>query len=116
MIEVSSREEIRRAIASNRVVVIEYYDRDSREGREFSKAVKYLEKHIDPSIIVLRVSAKDHPELLDGIKALPTIRMYLNGKLVFEQQGGFGNTELDLMVLRRSMRSVLRSFNIAFKI
>ncbi len=116
MIEVRSREEIDRAIASNRVVIIEYYDKESRIGREFSRAVKYLEKHIDPSILILRVSAREHPELLDGVKELPLLRVYLDGKLVFEQQGGFGKTDLDLMVLRRSIRSVLRSFNVAFKI
>ena len=116
MYEVTSIEEIKRAINSNRVVIIEYYDPDSKESREFSKAVKAMERTLDPSILLLRVSIKRFPYLMDGIKEIPCIRVYLDGRLVFEQQGGFGKRDLDLMVLRRSIRSTLRGLNASFRI
>jgi len=116
MYEVSSIDEIKRAISSNRVVIIEYYDPDSRESREFSKAVKAMEHTLDPSILLLRVSIKKFPSLIDGIKEIPCIRVYLDGRLVFEQRGSFGNRDLDLIVLRRSIRSTLRNLNATFKI
>ncbi len=116
MYEVNSIDEIKRAINSNRVVIIEYYDPDNKDSREFSMAVKAMERTLDPSILLLRVSVKKFPNLMDGIKVLPCIRVYLDGRLVFEQQGGFGKKDLDLMVLRRSIRSTLRSLNAVFKI
>ena len=71
MYEVSSIDEIKRAISSNRIVIIEYYDPDSRESREFSKAVKAMEHTLDPSILLLRVSIKKFPSLMDGIREIP---------------------------------------------
>ncbi len=116
MIEVSNVEELRRAMSTYKVVIIEYYDPDDRVSREFSKAVKMLQKHLDPNGIILRVSLKEHPELASDVKTIPCLRVYLSGRLVFEQQGGFGNRDLDLMVLRRSIRHTLRGLNAAFKI
>ncbi len=116
MYEVTSLDEIRRALKSNKIVIIEFYDPEDRCSREFSKAVRAMEQTLDPSILLLRVSAKEHPELLNGIKEIPCIRVYLDGRLVFEQQGGFGRRDLDLFVIRRSIRSTLRSLNVYAKI
>ncbi|WFO76121.1 thioredoxin [Desulfurococcaceae archaeon MEX13E-LK6-19] len=116
MIEIRDVVELKRALNFYKVVIIEYYDPDDEVSREFSKAVKMLQKHLDPDGIILRVSTKEHPELASDVKTIPCLRVYLNGKLVFEQQGGFGNRELDLTVLRRSIRHTLRSLNVAFRI
>lgn len=116
MYEVSSIDEIKRAINSNRVVIIEFYDPDNKESREFSKTIKAMEQTLDPSILLLRVSIKKFPNLMNSIRELPCIRVYLDGKLVFEQQGSFGKKDLDLMVLRRSIRSTLKSLNVVFRI
>ncbi len=116
MIEVESKTDIERAILSNKVVIIEYYKENDSRNKEFSRAVKYLERHVDPSILVLRVCIDKNPELSKDIKDTPALRVYLDGKLVFEQYGSFGKSDLDLYVLRRSIRHVLRSFNISLKV
>ncbi len=116
MYEVSSIDEIKRAISSNRVVIVEYYDPDSKVSKDFSKTIKAMERTLDQSILLLRVSIKKFPSLMDSIKEIPCIRVYLDGRLVFEQQGCFGKRDLDLMVLRRSIRNTLRSLNVSFKI
>lgn len=116
MIEITSVEELRRAMESYKVVIVEYYDPDDKVSREFSKAVKMLQRYLDPEGIILRVSVKKSPELVKDVKTVPCLRVYLFGKLVFEQQGGFGKRDLDLLVLRRSIRHTLRGLNVSFKI
>lgn len=116
MVEVKDMEELKRALNFYKVVIVEYYDPDDEVSREFSKAVKMLQEHLDPEGIILRISKKDHPELASDVKTIPCLRVYLYGRLVFEQQGGFGNRELDLTVLRRSIRHTLRGLNVAFRI
>ena len=114
--EISSREEFVRALKANDVVMIEYYDPESRESELFNDVVKELSKHIDPRILVLRVNTRENPELVSDISKIPCLRVYYRGKLVFEQQGFFGNLELDVYVLRRSIRSVFKGLNIAFRV
>ncbi len=116
MIEISDPSEIKRAMNFYRVVIIEYYDPEDRVSQEFSRAVKMLQEHLDPSGIILRVSTRDHPELASDVKTIPCLRVYLDGRLVFEQQGGFGKRDLDLTVLRRSIRHTLRGLNVSFRI
>lgn len=116
MPEIRDPSDIKRAMNFYRVVIIEYYDPEDKVSREFSQAVKMLQKTIGPDGIILRVSTRDHPELAGDVKTVPCLRVFLNGKLVFEQQGGFGDRHLDLTVLRRSIRSTLRGLNIAFRI
>ena len=116
MIEVASWDEIRRAVNYNKVVIVEYYDPDDKVSKELSMALKKINEVADPSILFLRVSIKRNPELVKDLRNIPCIRVYVNGRIVFEQQGGFGRRDLDLLVLRRSIRRVLRSFNITYKI
>lgn len=116
MLSISTREEFIRAIKYNNVVLIGYYDLDSEEGRFFSKVFSELYKHVDSRILVLRVDTSSGGELVDELLYKPCIRMYYMGKLVFEQHGFFGNLELDLFVLRRSIRSILREYNVYYKV
>ncbi len=116
MIEINTRDDFIRAIKTNQVVIVEYFDPDNEESKKFYPTMKDVEKHVDPSILVLRINVKKTPELSNGIHTLPCIRVFLDGKVVFEQQGVFGRRELDLMVLRRGIRSVLRNRNVLLKI
>lgn len=116
ILEISTREELVRAIKANNVVVVEYYKPDSIESKKFGRVVKQLTRYADPRILFLRVNIDKNPQLGDGIDEIPCIRVYYKGKIIFEQKGSFGKEDLDLLVLRRSIRSVFHGFNIAFKI
>lgn len=116
MLDISSREEFVRAIRSNSVVLIGYYDSESEMGKFFGRVYKELTKHVDPQILVLRVDTNRAVELSCDLKSSPCIRVYYMGKLVFEQRGFFGDLDLDLYVLRRSIRSVLRSYNLTYRV
>ncbi|ABN70358.1 hypothetical protein Smar_1266 [Staphylothermus marinus F1] len=116
LIEINSREELFRAIKSNDVVIIEYYNLDSHESKKFSRVVKLLSRYADPRILFLRINVGKNPDLSEGVNEIPCIRVYYKGKIIFEQKGSFGKEDLDLFVLRRSIRSVFHGFNIAFKI
>ncbi len=116
MLEISNREELIRALKANEVVLIGYYDPDSREGMMFHYIYRELQKHADPRILVLRVNTRKNPEFVKELPTVPCIRVYYKGRLVFEQQGFFGKLDLDVYVLRRSIRSVFHGLNISFRI
>ncbi|ADI32286.1 thioredoxin family protein [Staphylothermus hellenicus] len=116
LVEISSKEEFFRAVKSNDVVIIEYYNQNSVESKKFSRVVKQLSRYADPRILFLRINIGKNPDLGEGVNEIPCIRVYYKGKMIFEQKGSFGREDLDLFVLRRSIRSVFYGFNIAFKI
>lgn len=116
MLEINSREDLVRALRANEIVLIGYYDPDTREGMLFHDIYKELSKHADPRILVLRVNTRKNPEFMEELPTIPCIRVYYRGKVIFEQQGFFGKRDLDVYVLRRSIRSVFHGLNLAFKI
>ncbi len=116
VVEINNREDFIRALKANNIVVIEYYDPDDTESTRFDRVVKKLTKHADPRILFLKINISKNPELGDGVNKLPCLRVYYRGRIIFEQKGSFGKEDLDLYVLRRSIRSVFHGFNISFKI
>jgi len=116
MFEVSSREELIRALNANDIVVIGYYDPDSPSGRFFIEMFNKLEKYVDPVILMLGINTRRNPELATDISSNPCIRVYYKGRVVFEQLDFFGKTDLDIYVLRRSIRTVLFNLNVKVKI
>lgn len=116
MLEITSREELVRAIRANDVVLISYFSSDSEKNELFKNIMKELSKHLDPRILVLKVDAEKNPDLTSDVSELPCLRVYYRGRIIFEQVGFFGKPDLDVYVLRRSIRSVFHSMNIAFKV
>jgi len=116
MLEVRSYEEFVRALEANEVVMIGYYDPESRDAALFYSVYKKLSEHADPRILVIIINTRRSPELSRDLSTTPCIRVYYHGKVVFEQQGLFGDMELDVYVLRRSIRTVLRELSIPFRI
>jgi len=116
LIDISSREELVRALKANEVVFIEYYD-SSSENKDLSYYImRELTKYIDPRILVLRIDVYKYPDLGGDVSHTPCLRVFYRGKMVFEQQGFFGDIELDMYVLRRSIRSVFHGLNIGFRV
>lgn len=115
-INITRREELTRAISSNDVVIVGYNDRNIRGAKDFDRILYELSKKVDPSVLILKVDVSQAPDLGEDVPELPYVRVYLKGKIVFEQHGWFGKPDLDLYVLRRSIRSVLRNLNVTLKI
>jgi thioredoxin 1 len=116
MLKISTREEFVRALKANELVMIGYYDSGSKDSSIFRDIYRELVKHTDPRILPLIIDTKETPELANDLSTIPCIRLYYRGRLIFEQQGVFGDRELDVLVLRRSIRSVFHSLNLSFKI
>ncbi|MEM0380387.1 MAG: thioredoxin [Desulfurococcaceae archaeon] len=116
MLSISSREEFIRAIKANDIVIIGYFDLDSEEGKFFNKVFTELSKYVDSRILVLHVDTSNYNELVSDLQHKRCIRVFIGGKLVFEQYDLFGDLDLDIFVLRRSIRSVLRENNVNYRI
>lgn len=115
MYELKSKEEFVRALRGNDVVLIEYYDPSSKECQIMHESMKEFSKYADKEILFCRVNVKEHPEI-NSIIETPTLRVYYKGELVFEQIGVLSTVELNLRVVRRSIREVFRRRNINVKV
>jgi hypothetical protein len=117
--EVKSSEELYRILKSYELVVIQYLNPDKdKESRElyhaFRKLSTILSRNRDAIAAIIRTDK--YPELARGINREPLLRVYHRGRIVFEQYGGFGERELDLYVLRRSIRDTLYKLNLRYRI
>ncbi|MGC9181775.1 thioredoxin family protein [Thermogladius sp.] len=115
-VELTTREELERALSIEEPVIVEYYDPDVEESRFFSEVIKELGKVADPRLLFCRVNVKQHEELADGIGSVPAVRVFYKKSVIFEQKGCFGDLRLDLMVLRRGIRAVFEKVNLRFRI
>ncbi len=119
MYEVSSVSELKRILRAYDIVMIGYIDPEvsGKMEKEFWRAMKELFRkiHISNNIFTAWINARNI-ELANDVKTVPMFRVYYRGQIIFEQYGGFGDRELDLYVLRRSIRSVFEKLGITYKI
>ncbi|WP_440059858.1 thioredoxin family protein [Thermogladius sp. 4427co] len=115
-IELTSREELDRALSNDEPVIIEYYDPNNSLSNFFSEVVKELSKRADSRLLFCKINIKSHPELAEGVEKAPVLRVFYKREIIFEQKGCFRNFELDLMVLRRGIRSVFEKINLRFRV
>jgi len=115
MYELKSREDFIRAIRGNEVVLVEYYKPEDKDCEIMYESMKEFSKYADKNILFCRVNIKDHPELGD-VDSAPAVRVYYRGELIFEQLGVLSNADLNLKILRRSIREVLSKRNIYVRV
>ncbi|MGC8982483.1 MAG: thioredoxin family protein [Desulfurococcaceae archaeon] len=115
MYEVKSREELTRALKGNELVLIEYYEPGNKDCDIMGESIKEFAKHAGQVMLFCRVNVREHPEVAD-VDVVPTIRLYYRGELVFEQIGSLSTVDLNLKVIRRSIREVLNARNIRARI
>ncbi len=117
MIVVSSKDELERIVKRNSIVVVEYYASWIPESRYFTSVMEELEKHASPDVRIVRVDL-EKVELDEELKDIvpPYVRVYVNGEVVFEQEGCFMDVSKDVLVLRRGIRDVLRKLGYRFKV
>ncbi|MEM0002124.1 MAG: thioredoxin family protein [Desulfurococcaceae archaeon] len=115
MYELKSKEELLRAVRGNDIVLIEYYEPGNRDCQVMYESMKEFSRYADRSIFFCRVNVREHPEIAD-VNDVPAIRVYYKGELIFEQMGVLSTVELNLKVIRRSIREVFNKRNIHVKI
>lgn len=115
MYEIRSKEEFMRAIGGNEVVLVEFYDPDNDDCLIMYESMKEFSKQADRNILFCRVNVKEHPDIAK-VDSTPTIHVYYRGELIFEQIGALSDVELNLKVVRRSIREVFRTQNINIKV
>ncbi len=117
--EIRDRNEFTRILKAYRLVLLQYLDpsRD-KESRELYYAFRKLSEIVSGNrdVIAAIIRIDKYPELASDISKTPLLRVYYDGKVIFEQYGGFSERELDLYVIRRGIRSVLYKMNLNYRI
>ncbi len=117
--EIRSNEELYRILNSYSLVLIQYLDPNrDRESRElyyaFRELSKILSVNMDAIAAIVRIDK--YPELARDVDKTPLLRVYHRGRIIFEQYGGFSERDLDLYVLRRSIRNTLHRMNLRYRV
>ncbi|NPA96522.1 MAG: hypothetical protein GXO32_02835 [Crenarchaeota archaeon] len=96
----------------NRVALVAYAPRDSIEWSYMKRLLSRLEAKAG---YLMSIAIADS-SILRERSASVTIKLYLEKSPIFEQQGIFGNHDLDYEALRRGIKDVLkrRSFKTLF--
>lgn len=115
MYELKSKEEFIRALKGNELVLIEYYEPGNKECDVMNESMKELAKYAGQTVLFCRINVREHPEI-DSVSDVPAIRVYYRGEPIFEQIGSMSTVELNLRVVRRSIREVFRARNIQVRI
>ncbi|MEM2025779.1 MAG: thioredoxin family protein [Desulfurococcaceae archaeon] len=115
MYELKSKEEFIRAIRGNEVVLVEFYEPNDRDCQIMHESMKEFSKSVDQNMLFCRVNIKEHPEIAD-VNDLPTLRVYYRGELVFEQIGTLSTVDLNLKIVRRSIRETFKARDISVRV
>jgi len=113
--EIRSKEEFVRAVKGNDVVLIELYDPDNDECVIMYESMKEFSKYADRNVLFCRLNVKEHPDVIKA-PSTPMLQVYYKGELVFEQIGVLSTVELNMKVVRRSIREIFKSRNINVRI
>ncbi len=118
MIKVRDREEYKKIISSSELVLVDFYSDSNPESRYFSMVLEDFAWRFRKHIKLIRVDMDEAKEIveMERVESTPKVRLYLNGQCVFEQDGCFMDYEKDMIVLRRSIRSVLKKYGLSYKI
>jgi len=114
MFKITNVEDVRKFISSNKLALIGFINSSKSEDKNFIKVLNYLEKRIGNVISFALCDLKDNVDISSthSITKTPLIKLYYNGKSIFEQEGSFDNFETDIYVLRISIKDVLRTIGI----
>jgi hypothetical protein len=119
--ELNSMDELVRVLKAYKLVLIEYLDpfRD-KESREhyyaFRKLSEIVSRNKDAIAVLVRIDMVPNISGYVDPRKTPLLRVYYDGKIVFEQYGGFSRRDFDLYVLRRSIRDVLYKLGLKYRV
>ncbi len=110
-----SKSELEELLGAAGLVLTVYVDR-SDESRSISYAARLFERIREPiiTVAIVDVTETKDKELLAEVDAIPLVRLYLNGEIIFEQKGGMGYYRKDFIVLKEGIKDVLAGRGIRF--
>lgn len=113
MYEIVNEEEFDRAINGNRIVFVLYYwVRRNKETETFIETLRKLEERSDPEVLFCSVDANKLPRLAPNKGSKPLLKVYYEGKVVFEQEGCLTDVDLNTQAVRRGLKSVFAQLQI----
>ena len=117
MLKITNVKDINNFINANKLALIGFIDSTKTEDRNFVKVLNYLEKKIGNVVSFALCDLRENIDIsrLHSITKTPVIKLYHNGKSIFEQEGTFNNFETDVYVLRISIKDVLRNRGVWLK-
>ena len=118
MLKVRDREEYKRIIKSSELVLVDFHSDSNPESRYFSMVLEDFAWRFRKYIKLVRVDFDEAKEIIEmeNVDSTPKVRLYFNGRCIFEQDGCFMDYEKDMTVLRRGIRSVLKKYGLRYKI
>jgi len=117
MIRITSLDEMNEFVSSNKLALIGFVDSSKEADRVIIRVLNYLEGRIGTHISFALCDVREAREVAKvlALTKTPYIKLYLNGRSIFEQEGSFNSFERDVYVLRISIKEVLRSKGIWLK-
>ncbi len=111
--ELESYSELESFISRNRIALIAFVSRDSKLWRYLESLLRHFEQRAGYLISFAMIDiekAKSHlpSEQAEIARKSCLIRLYFDGKCIFEQEGVFGNLESDFQALRHGVKDVLK--------
>ncbi len=118
VVEIKNRDELRELISKNKLVLIVLYDSSSPIGRYVASIADDVASVVEPVMLVAKADVRMVPDapIELGLKkgASERLRLYIDGKLAWEQIGVFyGNPSADKYAIRRGILNALRSRNLS---
>ncbi len=113
--------EFKRFVKVNNIVLIGFVEGNTDVKRYMINLFEKLESRIGHIINFALFDIENTPNNStikedEGINKLPLIRLYLNGKNVFEQEDCFMDLRLDYYVLKISMKDILQRHGIRWSL
>jgi len=96
------------------LVLVAFLD-NSEESRRFEQVLERLDRELrwinSPAELVKVYCDKCKDLFLrEKVDSTPYVKVYLEGKVIFEQRGSLGDIHKDVYILRRGVRDTLRRY------
>ncbi len=118
LIQVDDEETYDEITSKTDILIAGFIKSSKREGRYFNTLLEDLAWRVRSIAKIVIVDADKNPIIArrEGVCIYPALRLYLNGNCIWEQEGCFMDYAKDMLVIRRSIRSALKSAGVNVKI
>ncbi len=118
MLRPHSIDEYEAIVRSSELVLVEFYSASNPLSRYFSRIVEDLAERLGPRAVLVRVDVDESPQIAEHeeVEELPYVKLYYRGRLVWSQEGCFGNYSADILAARKGIRQVFRAMGVPLRI
>lgn len=114
--EIRSKRELEELVRSCRAVLVEFRDHTTFEGRYFTRVLESLASVIAHDIELAYIDVTKRRELASNVDRTPALRLYVEGRVVWEQEGCLLNEEADKMAIRRGIRDTSKKLGLRLRV